>query len=92
MCNFLNRGCGNIAEEKVGDVALKNDDLAVARQDAGKHADGALQNGNYGKHGSNAESYAGDTDERPDAMPTKIGENQLEKDHGRAPVVISEAL
>jgi hypothetical protein len=52
----------NVAEEEVGDVALKNDDLAVARKDPREHADGALQDGYHRQHGRYAEGDTRDAD------------------------------
>ena len=90
--DFLHRRSGNVAEEKVRDVALEDDDLAIARQDAGKHADGALENGDHGQHGRDAEGDARDTDERTDAVAAQVGHDQLEKDHGSSPTGITQAF
>ena len=90
--DLLSSHCGNIAEKKVRDVALEDDDLAIARQNAGKHSDSALQDGDHGEHGRDTEGDARNADERADAMTAQIRHNQLEKDHERAPTVISEAF
>ena len=87
--NLFHCRSGNVAEKEIRDVALENDDFAIARQDAGEHSDCALQDGNHGEHGRNAEGNARDADERADAVAAQIGHDQLEKDHGRAPMVFS---
>ncbi len=91
-CDLLHRRGGNVAEEEVGDIAFKDNDLAVAGQDAGEHADRALQHSDHGKHGRDTEGDARNTDRRPDAMAAQIGHDQLEKDHERAPTGIAQAF
>lgn len=81
--------CRDIAEEEVGDVSLKDDDLAVAREDAGKHTNGALQDRDDRKHGGDAEGDAGHADDRPDAVTAEIRQDQLEKDHADPRMVVS---
>ena len=87
--DLLCRRRRNAAEEEIGDVALENNDFAIVRQDAGEHSDCALQDGNHGEHGRNTEGDARDADERADAMAAQIGNDQLEKDHRCAPMVLS---
>jgi len=55
--------------------------LAIAREDAGEHADGSLQDGDDGQHGRHAKGDARHTDEGSNSVPQQIGNNQLEKDH-----------
>ena len=90
--DFAGGGCGHIAEEEIGDVALEDDDFAVAGEDAREHADGALQDGDDGEHGGDAEGDSGDADEGADAVAAEIGEDQLEKDHDRSLVTASSAI
>ena len=73
--------CWHTAEEKIRDVALEDDDLAVAREDAGEHADCALKDGDDGEHGGHAERDSRDADKRADPMAIKIREDELEEDH-----------
>ena len=88
------RNCrrGNVAEEEVGDIAFEDDDLAVAGQNAGEHADGALKDGDHSEHCRDAEGDAGDADEGANAMALEIGHNQLEKDHLQTPGTVAQAF
>jgi hypothetical protein len=87
----LRRGRRNAAEEQIRDVALEDDDLAVAGENAGEHADRALQHRDDGQHRRDAEGDARDAEERPDAMPAEIGQDQLEEDHRRLRPAPSQA-
>ena len=53
--DFAGDRCGDVAEEKIGDVAFEDDDFAIARKDAGEHADRALEDGDHSEHGGDAE-------------------------------------
>src|ERR1700738_2107939 len=78
----LARGRGrDIAEKEIGDVALKHDEFGAAGENAGKHPNRALKNGDYGEHGRYAECNASDADDAANAVPAEIGEDEAEVDH-----------
>ncbi len=85
-------GGGDAAEEEVGDVALEDDDLAIAGEDAGEHADGSLENCDDGEHGGDAECDACDADQGSDSMAKKIDQDQFYKYQLDAPTVSVQAL
>ncbi len=90
--DFAGDRSGNIAEKKIGDVALEDNNFTVVRENARKHANGALKNGDHGEHGGDTEGNAGNTDQGADAVTAEIGEDQLEEDHGRSFVAASSAI
>ena len=72
---------GHAAEEEIGDVPLEDEIVAVDREDALEHADGAVDEGEDGQHRRHAEADARDADEGAQLVATEVDENEREKAH-----------
>ena len=73
---------GDAAEEKIGDVALEDEVVAVDGEDAFEHADGPADDGEDREHRRHAEPDAGDPDQGAQLVAAEVDEHEREKPHG----------